>query len=129
MAVGNAVDLARVAASYKDRAGNLNELTDAAHAFVVAPRASAELRDQHLTAAARTALADLAARLADIEWRAENLGKAVKETAAAHGLKMPQVAIPLRVALLGQPQSPAIDAVLEVLGRDEIRARIAAALG
>ncbi len=36
---------------------------------------------------------------------------------AEHGLKMPQVAIPLRVAVLGVPQTPAIDAVLEVLGR------------
>jgi glutamyl-tRNA synthetase len=37
---------------------------------------------------------------------------------------MPQVAIPLRVVLLGQPQSPSIDAVLEVLGRDEVLARL-----
>ena len=124
-----AVDLARVAALYKDRVANLNELADAAHAFAVVPHASAELREQHLSGAARAALVDLAARLAEIEWRADLLGKAVKEVAAAHGLKMPQVAIPLRVVLLGQPQSPAIDAVLEVLGRDEVRARIKAALG
>jgi glutamyl-tRNA synthetase len=37
---------------------------------------------------------------------------------------MPQVAIPLRVALLGQPQSPAIDRVLAVLGRDETLRRL-----
>jgi glutamyl-tRNA synthetase len=37
---------------------------------------------------------------------------------------MPQVAIPLRVALLGQPQTPAIDAVLETMGRDLVLARL-----
>jgi glutamyl-tRNA synthetase len=42
---------------------------------------------------------------------------------------MPQVAIPLRVALLGQPQSPAIDAVLEVMGRENVLERLKARLG
>jgi glutamyl-tRNA synthetase len=48
----------------------------------------------------------------------------VKETAAACGLKMPQLAIPLRVVLLGQAQSPSIDAVLEVMGREEVLRRL-----
>ena len=52
------------------------------------------------------------------------IAAAMKETLTTCGLKMPQVAIPLRVTLLGQPQSPAIDAVLEVLGRNEVLARI-----
>jgi len=43
---------------------------------------------------------------------------------AEHGLKMPQVAIPLRVAVLGVPQTPAIDAVLEVLGRERVLQRL-----
>jgi glutamyl-tRNA synthetase len=41
---------------------------------------------------------------------------------------MPQLAIPLRVALLGLPQSPGIDAVLEVLGRERVLARLAKVL-
>jgi glutamyl-tRNA synthetase len=44
---------------------------------------------------------------------------------AEHGLKMPQVAIPLRVAVLGVPQTPSIDAVLEVLGRERVLSRLA----
>jgi len=43
-------------------------------------------------------------------------------------MKMPQVAIPLRVALLGLPQSPAIDAVLEVMGRERVLHRLDAVL-
>ncbi len=41
---------------------------------------------------------------------------------------MPQVAIPLRVVLLGQPQTPSIDAVLEVMGRELVLQRLARAL-
>ena len=78
----------------------------------------------HLTDAARMALKDLRNRLASCPWEKAAIGAAMKETLNACGMKMPQVAIPLRVALLGQPQSPAIDAVLEVLGRNEVLARI-----
>ena len=115
---------AAIAALYKDRVVNLNELADCAHAFYVAPHASAELRAQHLTDAAREALKVLRSRLASAEFSPEALSKALKETLAATGMKMPQVAIPLRVVLLGQPQSPAIDRVLAVLGREEVLKRL-----
>ena len=117
--------LERVVALYKDRAVNLNELADSAHPFYVAPQPSDELRASHLVEPACAALRTLASRLGDVPWSAAELGAAVKETAKEHGLKRPQVAIPLRVLLLGQPQSPAIDAVLEVMGRERVLARIA----
>ncbi len=124
-------DPAEIAALYKDRVANLNELADSAHAFYVAAHPSDELATQHLTEAAKAALADLAdrlGRLAGADFVPETLAKTLKETLAATGLKMPQVAIPLRVALLGQPQSPAIDRVLAVLGRDEVLRRLARTL-
>jgi glutamyl-tRNA synthetase len=37
---------------------------------------------------------------------------------------MPAVAVPLRVVLLGQPQSPSIDQVLEVMGRERVMERM-----
>jgi glutamyl-tRNA synthetase len=119
---------AEIAALYKDRVQNLNELADSAHAFYVAPHASEEMAAQHLTPAAKAALADLRHRLASAEFLPEVLGKTLKETLVATGLKMPQVAIPLRVVLLGQPQSPAIDRVLAVLGKTETLRRLDAFL-
>jgi glutamyl-tRNA synthetase len=41
---------------------------------------------------------------------------------------MPQVAVPLRVAVTGQTKTPSIDAVLELIGRDATLARIDDAL-
>ena len=116
--------LERVVALYKDRVGNLNELADALEPFCVAVHAAPELIESHLSEAARAALADLAGRLAACAWEKAAIAAAMKETLAACKMKMPQVAIPLRVALLGQPQSPSIDAVLEVLGREEVLARL-----
>ena len=48
--------------------------------------------------------------------------------AKAHNLKMPQLAMPLRRVLTGREQTPSIDAVLELLGREAVLARLARAL-
>ncbi|MDO9273630.1 MAG: glutamate--tRNA ligase [Rugosibacter sp.] len=124
VATAGGPDVAKVAALYRDRAGNLNELADAVHPFYVLAHASEEDHAHHLTETACNALAALRNRLTDCTWQAAELGQLVKQTAAELGLKMPQVAIPLRVALLGLPQSPAIDAVLEVLGRERVLERL-----
>jgi glutamyl-tRNA synthetase len=128
VAVAGGPDVAAVVLLYRDRAANLNELADAIHPFFAQPKPSAEVAAQHLTEAALKGLAALRKRFAGCAWQAAELGPAVKQTAAECGLKMPQLAIPLRVALLGMPQSPAIDAVLEVMGRERVLARLAAVL-
>jgi glutamyl-tRNA synthetase len=38
---------------------------------------------------------------------------------------MPQLAMPLRLLVTGQLQTPAIDAVLELFGRETVLARVA----
>ena len=128
VAVTDGPDMERVVVLYRDRVGNLNELADAVHPFFMTPKPTAEVRAQHLTEAALEGLRALRERLSACAWQAAELGQAVKQTAAESGLKMPQLAIPLRVALLGMPQSPSIDAVLEVLGRERVLARLAAVL-
>jgi len=121
--------LERAVPLYKERVGNLNELADALHPFCATVQAPADLLAQHLTAVARTALATLVEKLGGLaEWQAAPISQAIKETLAGHGLKMPQVATPLRVVLLGQAQSPAIDAVLAALGREQVLERLQSAL-
>jgi glutamyl-tRNA synthetase len=116
--------LEKVVPLYQERATNLNELADALEPFCIVIHPSAEMIATHLTDAARGALKVLREKLSGCAWEKAAISAAMKETLAACGMKMPQVAIPLRVVLLGQPQSPAIDAVLEVLGRDEVLARL-----
>ena len=116
--------LEHVVTLYQDRVTNLNELADAAEPFCIVVHPSEEMISTHLTDAARAALKVLRGKLAACAWEKAAIAAAMKETLTTCGLKMPQVAIPLRVTLLGQLQSPAIDAVLEVLGRNEVLARI-----
>jgi len=116
--------LEAIIALYKDRSSTLNVLADAAELFYIDLHPAPETLAQHITDAAREALATLRGKLADVSWEKAVLAAAIKETCAAHGLKMPQVAIPLRVALLGQPQTPSIDAVLETMGRELVLGRL-----
>jgi glutamyl-tRNA synthetase len=71
-------------------------------------------------------LLDLHAFLSRLtEWTAETTEQAVREVAEGRGIKLGQVAQPLRAALTGRATSPGIFDVLVLLGRDESLARIA----
>ena len=131
VAVTDTAALEPVVALYQDRVQTLEELADCAEPFVIEVHPSPELREKHLDEEARRALAELRRRLESIpeeEWRRERLAAAIKETLAAAGVKMPKLGIPLRVVLLGVPQSPALEAVLEVLGRERTLSRLERAL-
>ena len=58
-------------------------------------------------------------------WDAEALEDAVRRVADDAGIKLGQVAQPLRAALTGRKTSPGIFDVLELLGREESLGRIA----
>jgi len=117
--------LADVIALLKDRSATLIELAEGAALFYRQPVPSAELVAQHCTTEVEPALADLTSKLAGVEWTTAAISTALKETLAAHNLKMPKLAMPVRVRVFGQTQTPAIDASLAVLGRE----RVLAALG
>ena len=116
--------LEQIVSLYKDRVATLEALADAAVPFFDPFVPDPALVAQHLGAETRTALTGLYDRLEDCAWEKGALNQAIKETMAAHGLKMPQIAIPLRVVLLGMMQSPSIDAVLEVMGRACVLSRL-----
>jgi glutamyl-tRNA synthetase len=122
--------IASIVALYKERAGNLNELAEAAAPFYRANALPAKLAEKHLTASALEALAALETRFNALPvWEKGTISQAVKEVMQTYGLKMPQVAIPLRVALLGVEHTPSIDAVVEVLGRERTLQRLSALRG
>jgi glutamyl-tRNA synthetase len=92
--------------------------------FYRALHPTAELKQKHYKAEARPALEALRGRLAEIEWQREAIGQAVKQAVGEFGLKMPKLAMPLRVMVTGEPQTPSIDATLELIGRQEVLARM-----
>ena len=116
--------LEAICALFKDRCDTTVALADWAAAFYaeVAPQ-QADL-DKHLTDAVKPALAAFAAKLTDAEWSKEAIAAAMKATLAEFGLKMPALAMPVRVLVMGTPQTPSVDAVLFLQGREKVLAAL-----
>ena len=116
--------LVEVVKLLRDRATTLEHLAEAAIMFYRRSEPGKTLIAEHLTPDVLPALRELAASLERVEWQRPKLNEAVKAAVGKFGLKMPRIAMPLRVILLGQTQTPSIDAVLELLGRDTVLARM-----
>lgn len=123
--VSNELYLFKVIHLLKERVSTVSELADAAVYFFRPLEPSNELKAQYFNQEAKSILLDLVDKLASIDtWNRQAIHDAIKNTAAAFDVKLPKVAMPLRVAVTGEAQTPSIDAVLELLGKTETLKRI-----
>ncbi len=113
-----------VVALYKGRVATLIELADEAEVFYIDVHAEQHLIDEHLVPEVMPVLRELFERLKHVEWEAPHLASLIKEMLAAHQLKMPKIAMPLRVMLVGQTQTPSVDAVMALFDRETVLARM-----
>ena len=111
----------------KERVNTVEELADGLHIYFRQALAAAEELRAKLPKAALPAFEKLHSDLAGITWEAPALSQLLKDTAAAFGMKMGQIGMPLRLILFGTAQTPSIDQVLALLGREETLRRFAAA--
>jgi len=116
--------LPALCALYKDRCDTTVALAEWVQAHYADVTPKAEDLAQHVTPAIKLAVAALAARLDTVAWDKASIATAIKETLAEHGLKMPQLAMPVRVLVMGTPNTPSLDAVLELHDREKISARL-----
>jgi len=122
--------IAKLMPGLKERARTLEDLTDAA-AFLArtVPLPMEPKAEALLTPEARIALRELAASWSGVAWEAESLEAATRAHAEGRGMKLKDLAMPLRAALTGSTTSPPVFDVAEALGRNETLARIAAVAG
>jgi glutamyl-tRNA synthetase len=117
----------RLMPGLKERAKTLADLTASA-AFLArtVPLPFEPKAEALLTPPARAMLAKLAPHLAVTDFTAATIDATLRAFAESEGLKLGQVAQPLRAALTGSTTSPGIDATLEALGKQESLKRIQA---
>ena len=110
----------------KERAKTLIELLDSAYYLTASrPLMPDEKAAALLTDEARGRLAAILPALEALpDWSAAATEAAVRHFAETAGLKLGQVAQPLRAALTGRTTSPPLFDVMAVLGRDESVARL-----
>jgi glutamyl-tRNA synthetase len=110
---------------FKDRCDTLLVLADWATAFYNDVTPLPEDVAKHITPATLSALDALATKLAAVvEWNTANVSAAFKAVLTEQGLKMPQLAMPVRVLVMGTPQTPSVDAVIWLCGKEKVLARL-----
>lgn len=123
--VGNSSpDLQKVIDLYRDRANTLNELADSIAYFYKMPEIDEAAATKHITADILPVIKTMTEQLAGLDWSVEAIHALINQLVTENGLKFPKIAMPLRVMLTGNAQSPSIDAVMYLLGRDEVISRI-----
>ncbi|KQP18074.1 glutamate--tRNA ligase [Pseudorhodoferax sp. Leaf267] len=109
---------------FKDRCDTTVALAEWAAAFYADVQPRPEEVAQHVTDSVRPAIAALAGKLADTAWDKPSIAAAIKETLSQHGLKMPQLAMPVRVLVMGTAQTPSLDAVLALFSKKVVLGRL-----
>ena len=122
VAVAADARLAAMCALYKDRCSTTVELADWFQMYFAPVSVPADELASHLTAPVQAALVALRGRLLDAVWDKPGIAQAIKDTLAEHQLKMPQLALPLRLLLCGRAQTPSVDAVVALFDRPTVLA-------
>jgi glutamyl-tRNA synthetase len=112
---------------FKDRCDTTVVLADWAAAFYTDVQPNADELAKHVTDAVRPALVTLAEKLAGCAWDKSAIAAVIKEVLTAHGLKMPQLAMPVRVLVMGTAQTPSLDAVLALSSQKNVLKRLRSA--
>jgi glutamyl-tRNA synthetase len=123
--------LANICALFKDRCETTVALADWVSVFYAEPNRDSDSYKaeyaQHVTDATRPAIALLATKLQalpDMAWDKAGIAAAIKETLTETGLKMPLLAMPVRVLVAGKAQTPAVDAMLALCDKATVLARL-----
>jgi len=115
----------KVVALLKDRANTVVHLAENARMFYAYESPAQKDIAALVSARTRPALKLLQEKLAGAPWDRKSLGAALGAVLKATGLKMPELAMPARLLVTGRTQTPSLDAVLELIGRDAVLARLA----
>ena len=122
---GGGPPLHKVVNLLKDRAASILQLADEAMLFYAV---EVDPGTPDWDESVGKALRILKARLSTASWSRASLNEVLKDVVKTSGLKMPQIAMPLRRLVTGRTQTPSIDAVLELLGRETVLQRLTAHL-
>jgi glutamyl-tRNA synthetase len=118
--------LPRICALFKERCDTTAALADWAARFYTPVQPPADEAARHITDGVRPAIGMLAKMLESCPWEKSAINEAIKEVLRATGLKMPQLAMPVRVLVMGTAQTPSLDAVLELCERRTVLERLGA---
>lgn len=123
----DSLDLNAIIELVKSRSDNLNAMAEEVHYFYQPKIASSEELEKHLTSDANMILVKFAEALSALnDWSLDAIKGTIKEFCSVNNIKMPQLGMPLRLKLCGTTQTPSFDAILFILGKNNVLTRLLA---
>ncbi len=108
----------------KDRCETTVALTDWVVSFFNPVTPAAADLEKYVTPEVTPAIHAMADALAAVDWTREQINACMKTVLSTHGLKMPQLAMPIRVLVMGTPNTPSVDAMLALHEKKNVIERL-----
>lgn len=125
IAVPHAAPIDAMCGLFKSRCSTLEQLAEWLSMYFAPIEIAAIDREQHLsTAGAHRMCSALSTALGDVEWTAAGISGAMKSVLLSEGVKLPQLALPVRLKVCGRTQTPSIDQVLALFDRKTVIERL-----
>ncbi len=112
-------DLQRTTSILKERVITITELADKSAIFFTRIEPAMKAKKQYYSAEIKPVMENLISKFSRISWDRKTIHDEIKGAATGYNMKLPKIAMPLRVMVTGETQTPSIDLVLELLGRKE----------
>jgi glutamyl-tRNA synthetase len=109
---------------FKDRCDTTVALADWVAVFYSDVNVDPEVLQPMLNPEVHQAITALAQALVSCEWTPTVVAAQIKQVLTQAGIKMPHLAMPVRVLLCGQAQTPSLDAVISLFTRERVLHRL-----
>ena len=109
---------------YRDRETNVNQLFENIVYFFKKPDFNTELESKFIDAESKKNMKALVHELQLLIWEENEINQCIKGFVKNNNLKFPEIAMPLRVKLAGNLNTPNIGSIIFVLGLDEVKKRL-----
>ena len=109
---------------FKDRCDTLVDLAQWIDRFYSPVQADPLEYSKHVNETSIPSIKSLALKLESIEWDVPHIAATLKEVLTEQGIKMPQLAMPVRVLLLGTAQTPSLDQVMALFDKKVVLERL-----
>ena len=112
-------NLQKIVSILKERVITTTELADKSVSFYMRIEPTMEIKKQYYSAEIKPVMESLISKFSNISWDQKTIQEEIKGAVTSYNMKFPKIAMPLRVMVTGETQTPSINLVLELLGSKE----------
>ena len=109
---------------YQDREVNINQFCDNISFFISKPDPDKDLVSKFINTESKKNIKALIQELEKLNWEEAEINECIKSYIKNNNLKFPEIAMPLRVKIAGNTNTPNIGSIIYILGMDEVKRRV-----